>query len=81
MSTYRPGTLVNLRPEDIARELDSVGKAFEEPEFSYFILATMNRPPKKVVQGLVVLADGTNWNPGSGAGVYAYYGSAWHKLG
>jgi hypothetical protein len=37
--------------------------------------------PAKPREGDVRLADGTTWNPGSGAGVYCYYGSAWHFLG
>lgn len=37
--------------------------------------------PKKLFDGLTVLADGTTWNPGSGAGVYTYYSGAWNKLG
>lgn len=30
--------------------------------------------------GLLVYADGTNWNPGSGAGFYGREGNAWVKL-
>jgi hypothetical protein len=37
--------------------------------------------PSKPREGDVRLADGTNWNPGSGAGVYAYYNGGWHFLG
>ena len=37
--------------------------------------------PDKPYEGLTVLADGTNWDPGSGQGVYTYYGGAWNKLG
>lgn len=37
--------------------------------------------PKRPREGLVAGADGVNWNPGSGKGVYAYYTSAWHYLG
>lgn len=37
--------------------------------------------PSKPREGDIRLADGTTWNPGSGAGVYGYYGSAWHFLG
>lgn len=44
-------------------------------------LDTSYSAPAKPRQGMVRLADGTKWNPGSGAGVYAYYGSAWHLLG
>ncbi len=37
--------------------------------------------PQNLTNGMIKLADGTNWNPGSGAGVYCYYNSAWHFLG
>lgn len=61
------------------RELDNLERAF--------ILALQNpldelhAAPAKVFTGLTVLADGTDWNPGSGQGVYTYYAGAWHKLG
>lgn len=37
--------------------------------------------PAKPRDGMVRLADGVNWNPGSGEGAYIYYGAAWHFLG
>lgn len=37
--------------------------------------------PRKVFEGLTVGADGTDWNPGGGKGVYTYYSGAWNKLG
>jgi hypothetical protein len=37
--------------------------------------------PAKPREGDIRYADGTTWNPGSGQGIYAYYGSAWHFLG
>jgi hypothetical protein len=37
--------------------------------------------PAKPREGDIRLADGVGWNPGSGAGVYAYYNGAWHILG
>ena len=37
--------------------------------------------PVKPREGDFRLADGTSWNPGSGAGFYGYYGGAWVKLG
>lgn len=40
----------------------------------------LNVAPTKPRTGQVKLADGTNWNPGSGQGVYCYYGGAWNKL-
>lgn len=37
--------------------------------------------PDKPRDGMVRLADGADWNPGLGAGVYCYYNSTWNKLG
>lgn len=38
--------------------------------------------PEKVSNGLLAMADGTNWNPGgTGQGLYVYYAAAWHKCG
>lgn len=48
-------------------------------DFTY--LRQLHVAPTKVFVGMVVLADGTDWNPGSGAGFYGYYGSSWVKLG
>lgn len=36
--------------------------------------------PAKPRDGDIRYADGTTWNPGSGAGIYWYNGSAWAKL-
>jgi hypothetical protein len=38
-------------------------------------------PPGKPREGMLVYADGTDWNPGSGAGYYVYYAGAWHAMG
>lgn len=38
-------------------------------------------PPARPRQGMRRYADGTQWNPGSGAGLYRYDGSAWRFLG
>lgn len=37
--------------------------------------------PAKPREGDIRLADGTEWDPGSGAGFYGYYGGSWAKLG
>lgn len=52
-----------------------------ELNLGMFLFVELHVAPTKPRTGLTVLADGTDWNPGSGAGVYTYYGSAWHKLG
>lgn len=37
--------------------------------------------PTKPSTGMIVLADGTDWNPGSGRGFYGYDGASWRFLG
>ena len=37
--------------------------------------------PTKPREGDLRLADGTEWDPGSGAGVYCYYAGTWNRLG
>lgn len=36
--------------------------------------------PDKPREGMIVYADGADWNPGSGKGCYEYRGAAWFKL-
>ena len=38
---------------------------------------TLNVEPEKPEEGLMVIADGTNWDPGSGNGLYIYMNAAW----
>lgn len=38
---------------------------------------TYNAPPRRPSTGLLVIADGTDWNPGSGKGLYIFNGSTW----
>lgn len=42
---------------------------------------TTHVAPERPREGDFRLADGTDWDPGSGAGFYGYYGAAWVKLG
>lgn len=42
---------------------------------------TLYAAPEKFEEGDEVKADGTTWNPGSGAGLYLYRGGAWRFLG
>lgn len=65
--------------EWIMRELKAISEATfgAAPELQLIPKAV---PPPKPRMGMVVYADGTNWNPGSGAGVYVYTGTSWGKL-
>ncbi len=51
-----------------------------ELETDTVLLKEWNAEPDKLYNGLVAYADGTNWNPGSGRGVYAFESGTWVKL-
>ena len=63
--------------EWLARELARIREAIETARDVEF----QNVAPAKPREGMIAAADGTNWNPGAGKGVYAYYSGAWNKLG
>jgi len=44
------------------------------------VLPPQAAAPDKPRPGMVANANGTNWNPGGGAGLYQYLGGAWVKL-
>lgn len=78
---------MNLK-ETISREGDiNVSKTLHDmieymnTGVDFLMLKVLNKEPTKRRNGMVVLADGTNWNPGSGAGYYGYNAGAWVKLG
>lgn len=41
----------------------------------------LREAPKNPRNGWIVIADGTGWNPGSGAGYYGFYNGTWRFLG
>lgn len=81
-TVYSPEDVDSHDPHEIARwavrEFFKISIALQggkarEIEF-------LNVAPDKPREGMIRGADGTNWNPGSGKGIYAYYGGAWNKL-
>ena len=60
-------------------ELEEIEAAFFDLDMIQFV--TQNVAPTKPREGMTALADGTNWDPGGGQGLYIYYASAWNKLG
>ena len=44
------------------------------------LLQELNVEPSKPRAGQIALADGTNWDPGQGAGFYGFRNSAWKLL-
>ena len=65
--------------EWVARQLRRiVSESALTPHVVFSVLAV---EPAKPALGLVVYADGVQWDPGSGAGLYRYNGSAWVFVG
>lgn len=52
-----------------------------QPDVDGIVFFVRNVAPQKYKEGLVVYADGTNWNPGSGKGLYIRKTSSWVFLG
>lgn len=63
----------------LANELLRISLALEV--LSKGDLPTLNVAPEKPRDGNIAFADGTNWNPGSGAGFYGYHSGGWQLLG
>ena len=59
--------------------LKAVDQRLSQP-MDYIALKTLYAAPKRIFDGMIVKADGTTWNPGSGAGIYAMVGASWVKL-
>lgn len=80
---YVPASVPNAAadlPRYLAQEQERLTDALESP-FTHLLLDALHVEPSRKLNGMVVLADGTDWDPGSGEGIYAYYGGSWKKLG
>jgi hypothetical protein len=75
---YTGNTLQDLASH-VQDQLDAIAQA-QSDTLDFIQLNTLNREPERVREGIVAKADGTNWNPGSGAGFYGYRGGSWRKL-
>ena len=83
---YVPESAPEIEEEDAQQlgfwaktELDKVADSFNETSFSR--LSVLNAEPAKPRNGMIVYADGTNWNPGgTGEGFYGRVAGAWAKL-
>lgn len=80
---YKPGNLNPVSLDTLAgslrAELGRLALEFSQPS-DYLSLKTLHAAPDRIFDGMVVKADGTDWNPGSGAGIYARVSGVWVKL-
>ena len=65
----------------LTEELQLVADGINEVELIQ--LPQLHNEPERVRDGMIVFADGSDWEPVSsgGEGYYGYYNSQWNKLG
>lgn len=73
-----PVTLSPKLAAYLGRELRSLELAFAS--LNNLTLPALAAEPERIQNGMVVYANGTDWNPGSGAGFYGREAGAWVKL-
>jgi hypothetical protein len=83
---YIPKIPPGFDNEELRRAMDYVREELQAlssslVETTSLELRTTNQAPLKPRNGMIVAADGTNWNPGAGAGTYIYQSGTWVKLG
>ncbi len=79
--TPRPFT-GEITPDNIVTYLEEefLILSFQLSEVDALELRPVHVAPDKPREGMIVFADGTDWNPGAGKGVYTYLSGAWSKL-
>jgi len=76
---YRPGRVPDdpkLLPAFLRDEFQRMQKALAAPQ-KVVRLMVLHAEPQKYEEGDTILADGTDFNPGSGKGVYIHDGTTW----
>lgn len=76
----RMGTLATIEElrSYVELELERISKEFNET--IALDLRAVHQEPKRPREGMIVSADGSNWNPGSGAGAYEFVGGVWRRV-
>lgn len=67
-------------PQYLAKLVPILQQYFNDPEVDSITLTKTHEAPERVEEGMVVYADGTDWNPGSGEGIYKYQSGAWSLI-
>lgn len=63
-----------------AQQLRRVADVLRTPTVQGVHFDTLHVEPARRSDGDIVLADGTDWNPGAGAGLYIRLSGTWVKL-
>lgn len=78
---YTPGPISRLEdlPGYIFQELLQISAELGRIEEGRF-LPILHSAPGRPREGMLVIADGTDWNPRGGKGLYEYRDGNWEKL-
>lgn len=68
----------DITPQWLYEELSRIASNMVKPAGLQFDV--LRAEPLKPQDGQLAFADGTDWNPGGGAGLYQYVSGAWAKL-
>lgn len=79
---YNPSFFNGQLPEELQGLIDYIHQELSKiqeatSETTVLELRPIHVEPVRKREGMIVYADGTDWNPGSGAGVYYYNGASW----
>lgn len=65
----------------LSQAMADIARALRQPQVLVLQLDVLHAEPDRPQDGMVVCADGSDWNPGgTGAGIYARIGGSWVKL-
>ncbi len=64
----------------LAAQFRRIADVLARPEVVGVRFGALAAEPDRYEDGDLVYANGSDWNPGSGAGLYERRGAAWHKL-
>lgn len=75
------GTTLSQLITYVGNQFRKLSSQLKLMEVDHVLMTTLHVEPTKPREGMVVTADGSDWNPGSGAGIYQYRGGSWVKIG
>jgi len=74
-------TDVKELPQFLREELEKIATKNEMVEMEIAAMRVLHSAPPKPRDGWLCVADGSDWNPGSGKGLYRYDGTSWNYCG
>lgn len=79
---FTPGPPLQVDDEKLQAIINVLWTKLQEiaEETNFILFPEIHIEPYSPQVGLTVYADGSDWNPGSGAGLYRWSGSAWVKI-